>query len=135
MESKLWRSGANACCRTTGNPLRSPIASRIVFSLGGVKAMTTEGRNTAIAAIIHINDERRACCRAGFAKRQPGRLLAESGWKPDLQCEIAAIVNTRLNAREAVSLTSRGWAADSPEAFKLCDSPFPGWIGQFRARC
>ncbi|PYJ74359.1 MAG: hypothetical protein DME72_03165 [Verrucomicrobia bacterium] len=62
-------------------------------------------------------------------------MLAESGWKPDLHCEIAAIVNTRLNAREAVSLTSRGWAADSPEAFKLCDSPFPGWIGQFRARC
>jgi hypothetical protein len=95
--------------------------------------MATEGSNTTTAAIIHINDKRRACRRTGFAKRQTGRLLAESGWKPDLQFEIAAIVNTRLNAPEAPSLTSRGWAADSSEAFKLCDSPFPGWTEQFRA--
>src|SRR6266487_5698876 len=52
--SKASRSGVNVRWRTIGNPLRSPIASRIVFSLGGVKAIAIVGRNTAIAALIHI---------------------------------------------------------------------------------
>src|SRR5207248_9275735 len=43
--SKPFLSGVNTRWKTAGNPFRSPIALRIVFSSGGVKAIAIEGSN------------------------------------------------------------------------------------------
>ena len=50
--SKLFLSGVNARWRTAGNPFRSPIALRIVFSSEGVKANAIEGSNKTISTIL-----------------------------------------------------------------------------------
>ena len=47
MGSKLPASGAKARWRRTGNPLRSPIASCIVFWLGGAKAIAADIKTLA----------------------------------------------------------------------------------------
>src|SRR5437762_12715802 len=56
--SKLLMSGVKARWRTADNSLRSPIASRIVFSSGGVKAIAIADSNTVIAAIVRIRRRR-----------------------------------------------------------------------------
>src|SRR5207248_6372133 len=66
-------SGVNARWRTGGNPSRSPIALRIVFSSGGVKAIAIEGSNKA-AILIEILAIRTQSCLSSVQKHRAVRL-------------------------------------------------------------
>ena len=77
-----WRL---SCSPRPTSQLRSPTASRLVCGLGGSKAMTTEGSNTAITPIIHIRDTRyqRSEVRVGNPARIRARVVAHPYARPN----------------------------------------------------